>query len=91
MRISASLTTRQSTSAIAARSESCAVSIQRFIESRPLKLASHWARTWRCRSGWMLARKRVSAAFERSESFGSNSAKTPSWVSSVWATLRSNS
>jgi hypothetical protein len=38
----------------------------------------------------MLARKRVSAAWAESESFGSNSAKTPSWVSSVWATLRSN-
>ena len=39
MRISASLTTTQSTSAIAASSESLAMSIQRFIESRPLKPA----------------------------------------------------
>ena len=91
-RTSASLTITHSTSEIAASSESFVVSIQRFIESRALKRASaHWARTWRWRSGWMLARKTTSAPLAASESFGSKSPKTPSWVSSVWATLRSYS
>ena len=50
---------------------------------------SHWALTWRCSSGWMFARNSMSAAREASDSFGSKSPNTLSWVSSVCATLRS--
>ena len=39
----------------------------------------------------MFARKRTSAAFDSSESFGSKSPNTFSCVSSVWAVLRSYS
>ncbi len=73
-------------------SESRAVSIHRFIESRPAKRTSgHCSRTPRWTSGWMLARNSTSEFFEPSESLGSNSPNTPSWVSSVWAVFMSNS
>jgi hypothetical protein len=90
IRISASFSSTQSTSAIAAVSDSRAVSIQRFMESRAAKPAPvHSSRTRRCRSGWMLPRNSISDAREASESLGSNSANTLSWVSSVWATFMS--
>ena len=76
-----------------ARSESRAISIQRFIESRPTTRASaHCSRTSRCRSGWMLARKRTSAALRGVRELGLRSrAKTLSCVSWVWRLLRSYS
>jgi hypothetical protein len=39
----------------------------------------------------MFARNRKSLFFVSSESFGSKSPNTPSWVSRVWAVFRSNS
>ncbi len=73
-------------------SESRADSIQRFIESRPANRAPvHCSRTPRCTSGWMLARKRLSALLDASDSLGSNSPNTPSCVSSVWARFMSYS
>ena len=66
------------------------MSIQRFIESSPTNRAPvASARTCRCRSGWMLPRKSISDAHASSPSFGTKSAKTLSWVSSVWATFMS--
>ena len=65
------------------------MSIQRFIESSAAKLAEDWRRTSRWRSGWMLPRKSICAAHDSGESFGWKSAKTFSWVSSVWATFMS--
>ena len=89
MRSSASLSSRQSISPIAATSDSRAVSIHRFIESSAANPAEDCVRTRRCRSGWMLPRKSISASRDRGESFGSKSANTLSWVSSVWATFMS--
>ena len=40
---------------------------------------------------WMFPRKSISAVLDASESFGSKSANTLSWVSSVWATFMSYS
>ena len=90
-RISASFSIRQSTSAIAATSDSRALSSQKFIESRAANSASEESRMLRWSSGSMFPRKRSSDCFEASESFGSKSAKTLSWVSSVWATFMSYS
>ena len=66
-------------------------SSQKFIESSPANSASQDSLTLRCSSGLMFPRKRRSACFEGSESFGSKSAKTLSWVSSVCATFMSYS
>ena len=66
------------------------MSIQRFIESSATKRASgSWARTSRCRSGWMFARNSTSLAREASESFGWKPSNTPSLVSSVSREFRS--
>ena len=89
IRSSASFRSRQSTSAIAATSESRAVSIHRFIESSAAKLADDWRANPRCRSGWMLPRNSIWDSHEFCDSFGSKSANTLSCVSSVWATFRS--
>ena len=81
-----------STIPIVLTSESRVDSIQKFIESSPATWAPvHCSRTSRCRSGWILARKRSSALREPSESFGWKSPNTFSWVSSVFAELRSYS
>ena len=91
-RTSPSLRITQSTIEIVFSSDSCAMSIHRFIESSALKwLASHCSRTARCRSGWMLARNSVSAALEASESFGWKCSKTLRSVCSVWRMLTSRS
>ena len=67
------------------------MSIHRFMESRPTNFASGiCSRTPRWRSGWMLARNRLSLPSEASDSLGSKVSNTPSWVSSVSAWLRSS-
>ena len=65
------------------------MSIHRFIESSAAKLADDWLRTRRWMSGWMLPRNSIWDSHEFCDSFGSNSANTLSWVSSVWATFMS--
>ena len=89
IRSSASLSSRHSTSPIAATSESRAVSIQRFIESSAAKLAADCRLTSRCSSGWMLPRKSICEPHDSGESLGRKSANTWSCVSSVWATFMS--
>ncbi len=92
IRISASFSSTQSVSAMAASSDSRSVSIQRFIESSAANSApSHSARTRRWRSGWMFPSISMSDARDSAESFGSNSANTFSCVSSVCATFMSYS
>ena len=77
---------------IARTSASRSLSSQKFIESRAANSApSQRSLTLRWRSGWMFPRKRMSALHEAWESFGSKSANTLSWVSSVWATFMSYS
>src|SRR3954447_23819653 len=91
-RTSPSLRITQSTIEIVFSSDSWAMSIHRFIESSALKwLATHCSRTARCRSGWMLARKSVSAAREASESLGWKCSKTLRSVCRVWRRLTSRS